>query len=69
MQTNSKTQSTNTFNTYPSFSERLRPRTFEELLLPDSITSKLNLMCEGSEVMNMIFHGPPGTGKSSCALI
>jgi replication factor C small subunit len=69
MQTNSKTQSTNTLNTYPSFSERLRPRTFQELLLPDSITSKLNLMCEGSEVMNMIFYGPPGTGKSSCALI
>ena len=69
MQTNSKTQSTKKLNTYPSFSERLRPRTFQELLLPDSITSKLNLMCEGSEVMNMIFYGPPGTGKSSCALI
>ena len=69
MQTNTTNQSTSKLETYPSFSERLRPRHFQELLLPDSITSKLNLMCEGSEVMNMIFHGPPGTGKSSCALI
>lgn len=69
MQTNTTNQSTSKLDTYSSFSERLRPRTFQELLLPDSITSKLNLMCEGSEVMNMIFYGPPGTGKSSCALI
>ena len=69
MQTNTTNQSTSKLETYPSFSERLRPRHFQELLLPDSITSKLNLMCEGSEVMNMIFYGPPGSGKTSCAVI
>jgi len=52
---------------YSTLSERLRPRSIDELLLPDSIINKLQRMVDTQEVMNMIFYGSPGTGKTSCA--
>lgn len=52
---------------YPSFSERLRPRSIDELLIPNSSIAKFNAMIKSSNVMNMIFYGSPGTGKTTCA--
>lgn len=52
---------------YPNFSERLRPRTIEELLIPESSIEKFNAMIHSRDVMNMIFYGSPGTGKTTCA--
>ena len=52
---------------YPSFSERLRPRSIDELLIPNSRIVKFNAMIKSSNVMDMIFYGSPGTGKTTCA--
>lgn len=52
---------------YPSFSERLRPRTFNELLIPETGIAKFNKMTTTLNIPNMIFYGPPGTGKTTCA--
>ncbi len=52
---------------YASFSERLRPRTIDELLLPDSTIARFQEMIDSRDVMNMIFYGSPGTGKTTCA--
>ena len=52
---------------YSTFSERLRPRNFDELLIADSVIEKLKKMIQTEDVMNMIFYGSPGTGKTTCA--
>src|SRR5260370_19637821 len=50
-------------------SERLRPRTLADLTLSGTVVEKLQRMREKKIPMNMIFHGPPGTGKTSTARI
>lgn len=50
-------------------SEVLRPTSFSELAIPLENASKLQRMYETGEVMNMLFWGMPGTGKTSAAKI
>ncbi|QWD76644.1 AAA family ATPase [Polynucleobacter sp. MWH-UH24A] len=50
-------------------SEYLRPKSFHELCISDENKEKLEFMYENSRVMNMLFHGKPGTGKTSSSLI
>ena len=50
-------------------SESLRPKNFEELVLDEYFKKKLQKMYESRNVMNMIFYGKPGTGKTSAAKI
>ncbi len=52
---------------YPSFSERLRPRSIDELLISNASVAKFNSMIKSRNIMNMIFYGSPGTGKTTCA--
>lgn len=52
---------------YPTFAERLRPRNFDELLISDLVIEKFKRMIKSGHVMNMIFYGMPGTGKTTCA--
>lgn len=52
---------------YPSFSERMRPRCIDELLLPDPLLRSFAKMKDSKSIKNMIFHGAPGTGKTTCA--
>lgn len=51
------------------FSEAFRPRTMEDLLLPDAVMRRLNKMLQSSRPMDMVFHGSPGRGKTSAARI
>ncbi len=46
-------------------SEILRPTSFDEITLPEEIKKRLLRMSETGNVMNMIFYGKPGTGKTS----
>ena len=50
-------------------SEKLRPKNFDELVLDDFFKKKLKKMYDSKNVMNMIFYGKPGSGKTSAAKI
>lgn len=50
-------------------SEILRPNSFDDLVISDDIKSRLIKMLDTTNVMNMLFYGKPGTGKTSAAKI
>ena len=50
-------------------SETLRPKKFNELVLDKQVQDKLQKMHDSRNVMNMIFYGKPGSGKTSAAKI
>lgn len=52
-----------------TFSDKLRPETADDLLLPDKQIARLKRMIEAGDPMNMIFYGSPGRGKTSAARI
>jgi DNA polymerase III delta prime subunit len=46
-------------------SEVLRPTTFDDLVISDDIKTRLIKMRDTQNLMNMLFHGKPGSGKTS----
>jgi DNA polymerase III delta prime subunit len=50
-------------------SEYLRPKSFDEICISPDNRDKLNYMYENGYVMNMLFYGKPGTGKTSSGMI
>lgn len=50
-------------------SEILRPNSFEDMVISEEIRSRLLKMQKTGNVMNMLFHGKPGSGKTSAAKI
>lgn len=50
-------------------SETLRPKKFDQLVLDKQYIDKLQKMHDTLNVMNMIFYGKPGSGKTSAARI
>ena len=48
-------------------SELLRPQQLSELTLPRKDIDRLQRMVESGWIMNMIFYGKPGLGKTSAA--
>ena len=50
-------------------SELLRPRSIAELNLPPDISNSLQRMEKSGSVMNLLFYGEPGIGKTSAARI
>jgi replication factor C small subunit len=48
-------------------SEILRPASFDDLVLSEEIKIRLKRMRDTKNVMNMLFYGKPGTGKTSAA--
>ena len=50
-------------------SELLRPRSIAELNLPSDISNSLQRMESSGSVMNLLFYGEPGIGKTSAARI
>jgi DNA polymerase III delta prime subunit len=51
------------------FSERMRPKDLNDLTIKRSHIDRLLRMVEGKSVMNMLFYGRAGTGKTSAARI
>jgi len=49
------------------FSEQFRPKTFEEMMLPRPLKERLQRMVDDRDIMNMLFHGKPGSGKTTAA--
>ena len=56
-------------NLLKSLSEELRPKKFEDLVLEKSLKEKLQKMYDTRNVMNMLFYGKPGSGKTSSSRI
>jgi len=50
-------------------SEILRPQALSDLTLPTPIIERLQKMIETSSIMNMLFYGKVGTGKTSATLL
>ena len=50
-------------------SEVLRPSKIDELVIRADIRNRLQKMIDDANIMNMIFYGKPGCGKTSAALI
>lgn len=49
------------------WSEKYRPKTVNDCAIPSRLKDYFNGMIEKGVVENMIFAGPPGTGKTTCA--
>lgn len=49
--------------------EKYRPMTLKDLVLPESRMETFGKMIEKGEIPNLLFHGPPGGGKSTLARI
>mmetsp|Transcript_37331 Transcript_37331/g.38013 ORF Transcript_37331/g.38013 Transcript_37331/m.38013 type:complete len:346 (-) Transcript_37331:93-1130(-) len=45
--------------------EKYRPNSLSELIAHDEIISILNKLIESHKLPHLLFHGPPGTGKTS----
>ena len=50
-------------------SEQFRPKTFEEMMLPENLKIRFQNMFDKRQVMNMLLYGKPGAGKTSVARI
>jgi len=50
-------------------SEYLRPQSFDDLTMPSRLKERLIKMHETKNVMNMLFYGKPGSGKTTAAKI
>lgn len=48
-------------------SELLRPQRLEDLTLPQPVINRLQRMIETKQIINMVFDGRPGLGKTSTA--
>ncbi|MBL7148300.1 MAG: replication factor C small subunit [Nanoarchaeota archaeon] len=49
--------------------ERFRPKTFEEVKGQNKIVERIKAFVKNKNIPHLIFAGPPGTGKSSLALV
>ena len=50
-------------------SELLRPQQLGDITLPDETLQRLQRMVESGSIMNLIFYGKPGAGKTSAARV
>jgi len=50
------------------FIEKYRPKTLKDMISHEDILATINLFVEKKNIPHFLFHGPPGTGKTSCIL-
>jgi putative ATPase len=56
-------------NIKPLLSEVLRPQVLADINLPDHLIASLERMVTSGSMMNLLFYGKPGIGKTSAARI
>ena len=57
------------YNNTTIWTEKFRPKKFDELVGQDDIIKKVESMTKSMNIPHMLFAGPAGTGKSTLALI
>lgn len=53
----------------PLLSEKLRPSSLADITLPSEIIRSFERMVQNGKILNMVFYGKPGIGKTSAARI
>jgi len=48
--------------------EKYRPKTLKDIVSHEEILKTINIFVEKKSIPHLLFHGPPGTGKTSCIL-
>lgn len=48
--------------------EKYRPKSLKDMVSHEEILNTINLFLEKKNIPHFLFHGPPGTGKTSCIL-
>lgn len=56
-------------STNTDWAQKYRPRTLQEMVLPSALARKLVRVSEEGGGMSLLFHGPPGTGKTAAASV
>jgi DNA polymerase III delta prime subunit len=56
-------------DSFALLSERLRPQTLADLSLPEPLIASLDRMAKKGSILNLLFYGKPGIGKTSAARI
>ncbi len=51
------------------FELKYRPKTLDEVVLPDKLVNQFNMIKSGGDLPNMLFSGPPGVGKTTTAFV
>jgi replication factor C small subunit len=51
------------------WSERYRPKTIEDVVIPENFRKNFKRFISEGQIPNMIFEGPAGSGKTTCAMI
>jgi len=49
--------------------DRYRPKTMADIILPDEYRVEFEKYVKDQDIPNLLMHGPPGSGKSTCAHI
>lgn len=50
------------------FVEKYRPEGLSDIISHQEIVSTIKRFIEGKKLPHLLFHGPPGTGKTSCMI-
>lgn len=68
MLTNSEHLSSKTAEKDLPLVEKYRPKTFQEIVSHTDLLKTLDSFIENNRLPHLLFHGPPGTGKTTTIL-
>ena len=52
-----------------TLSEKYRPKSFDDVVYQNHVVPSLKLINDKKQMPNLLFVGPPGCGKTTCAFL